>query len=149
MDNKTFLETFLDYLPHYRDNMRIYHESSIYFYGYQIPQKFLSYGIVSFYYLYWIGRLDMLEIKSKKGNKAILTVMKLNISVLNDFVTFRLKKKNDIWVFYAYRKEDLAVSTIKKYWKCYRLNYFRNKIQPLKRELIEYLYHPSRINFSI
>jgi len=139
MDNKTFLETFLNYLSDYEDyednGIKIYHESSIYFYGYQIPQKFFS-----FCYIYWKDNL-FVQFKLKKGNKTTVTTIIVDTSILNDFVTFKLKKKDDIWVFYAYRKEDIAVNTIKKYWKKYYWDYRKN--------LSAKLYHPSRLTFSV
>ncbi len=48
-----------------------------------------------------------------------------------------------------YSPKDLSAKIILKYWKRYRWNYRKNKIDPLKKELSEYIYHPSRINFNL
>jgi hypothetical protein len=60
-------------------------------------------------------------------------------------------KDNNIYEVFAsgYSPKDLSAKIILKYWKKYRLNYRKNKIDPLKKELIEYIYHPSRINFNL
>ena len=38
---------------------------------------------------------------------------------------------------------------IQRAWKKYRYNVFKKRRDPLKRELMEYLYHPSRLSFEI
>jgi hypothetical protein len=146
-NNKTFLETFSKYLSTDQFSIRIYHKSSIYFYKHQINHKILK-SLFCYEYYIKTGNLQYYDMKqSPKGFFFWISIV-VN-SVLNDFDTFKLKKKDDIWVFYAYRKEDLAVDTIERYWKKYRWNYFRNKIEPLKRDLMEWKYHPSRLTFLI
>jgi hypothetical protein len=61
-----------------------------------------------------------------------------------------VKYNNTYRVFASnYSPKDLSAKIILKYWKKYRWNYRKNKIDPLKKELIEYIYHPSRINFNL
>jgi hypothetical protein len=54
-----------------------------------------------------------------------------------------------VYNFIVYDKEQVAVKTIWRYWKKYRWNFFKNKVEPLKQELIEYLFHPSRLTFDV
>lgn len=42
-----------------------------------------------------------------------------------------------------------AVETIWRYWLKSRWKFRRKRIDPLKRDLMEYLYHPSKIDFTI
>jgi hypothetical protein len=41
------------------------------------------------------------------------------------------------------------IKIIKRYWKKYRYNLFRKRLDPLKQDLIAYIYHPTRINFDL
>lgn len=38
---------------------------------------------------------------------------------------------------------------IQRAWKKYRYNVFKKRRDPLKRDLMEYLYHPSRLSFEV
>jgi hypothetical protein len=42
-----------------------------------------------------------------------------------------------------------AVETIERYWLKSRWKFRRKRIDSLKRDLMEYLYHPSRMSFQI
>lgn len=41
------------------------------------------------------------------------------------------------------------VITIQRYWKRYRYNIIKKRIDPLKKELMEYIWNPSRLDFEI
>jgi hypothetical protein len=86
-------------------------------------------------------------------NYAIITYID-PIKVYNLFQFHKCKIENNDTDFYDvfasdYSPKDLSAKIILKYWKRYRWNYRKNKIDPLKKELIEYIYHPSRINFNL
>jgi hypothetical protein len=69
-------------------------------------------------------------------------------------VSFFIKHKihkitfNKIALVKHYNKKELALLIILKYWKRYRYNLYKKRRDPLKRELMEYVYHPSRIIFE-
>ena len=44
-----------------------------------------------------------------------------------------------------YDSKELAAKVIWKYYKKYRYNLFRKRLDPLKKELMEYCWHPSRV----
>jgi hypothetical protein len=148
MDNKTFLETLSSYFPR-KIGIRIYHQSSPYFYQYQLNQNLLDKYLLPFYYVYHFeqcgdfikGDLVYLDLKYIDNLGVTYIQNHANKSVLNDFVKFKLKLYNKIHIFYAYRKEDLAADTIKSAWKKHRWNYLRN--------LAAVKYHPSKIDFTI
>ena len=68
--------------------------------------------------------------------------------ILNKFI-YKIKKNKKGYYLHAFLDVDLAVEVIKKYWKKYRYNVFKKRRDPLKRELVEYLFHPSRIDFNV
>jgi hypothetical protein len=155
-----FIKKLISYFP---DNiaMRIYHQSSPYFYKYKLNSEYLN---KSFYYYYCTFEFNKIkspmyyyniEYIPSMDNFSLVSCI-INKRILNDFVKFKLKKidsskdHNDIdYCVFAYRKEDLAADTIKSAWKKYRWNYRRNRMDPLKRELVSYVYHPSKIDFTI
>jgi hypothetical protein len=77
----------------------------------------------------------------------------LNLNELSKFNKFRIKFfwsaywKNRIFNLYGFYKEEVAVHIIERYWKKYRYNIYKKRRDPLKRELMEYCYHPSRLTF--
>ena len=153
IDNITFLDTLSSYLPLDQFAIKIYHQSSPYFYKYQLNQEYL-FILLPFYYDYYLrnfckihkGSLVYGNIESRDGY-GIDREISVDNSILNDFVKFKLKKviyKNIVstsYVLYAYRKEDLAADTIKRAWKKNKWNYLRN--------LAAWKYHPSRLTFEI
>jgi 3'-phosphoadenosine 5'-phosphosulfate sulfotransferase (PAPS reductase)/FAD synthetase len=81
-------------------------------------------------------------------------LISIDTSFLNTFVKFKLIKfryNNNVIVYHinVYDKEQVAVETIWRYWKKYRWNFLKNKVEPLKQELMEYIYHPSRLTFDV
>jgi hypothetical protein len=52
----------------------------------------------------------------------------------------------DYWLFFDDPKE-ISCRIIWKYWKKYKFNVFKKRRDPLKKELMEYFYHPSRFIF--
>ena len=145
MDNKTFLETIVSYFRDGKLGIRIYHPSSVYFYGYPLTQEYIK---PFFYFYYFKNFLDFNkgELSYYLGPHISFDQYIAEPSVLNDFVKFKLKIYPDtitpkIHIFYAYRKEDIAADTIKSAWKKHRWNYLRN--------LAAVKYHPSKIDFTI
>jgi hypothetical protein len=48
-----------------------------------------------------------------------------------------------------YSPEQLAAIKIWKYYRKYRYNIFRKRLDPLKKELMEYCWNPSRMSFEV
>jgi hypothetical protein len=146
MDNITFLENLGRYLL-YQVAIKIYHQSSIYFYKYQLNKDFLH--LLPFYYAYHLehyggfdkGALVYRNIEYIGDGYGIDKTILVDNSILNDFVKFKLKKNINSWSIHAYRKEDLAADTIKSAWKKNKWNYLKN--------LAAWKYHPSRLTFEI
>ena len=154
MDNKTFLETIVRYLSPGKLGIRIYHQSSPYFYKYPLNQDYSNTFYYFFYKRKWAD-FSSLDLSYHLGPSTSFEHYLAEPYVLNDFCSFKLKLYPSVWsdetihVLYAYRKEDLAADTIKSAWKKYRWNYRRNKMDPLKRELVAWVYHPKRLKFTI
>ena len=53
----------------------------------------------------------------------------------------------DYWLIF-HTPRELAAKVIWKYWKRFKLNVFKMRRDPLKRELMAYCWHPSRIKFD-
>ncbi len=146
-NNIILLDTISNYLPIDQIDIRIYHKSSVYFYGYQLNKEFL-FCLLPFYYKYSItnflkirkGELVYNNIVSHR-DYGFVKLISVDNSILNDFVKLKLKKKITTWVIHAYRKEDLAVEIIERYWKRYRWDYLKN--------LAEIKYNPSKMSFEI
>ena len=79
----------------------------------------------------------------------------LHLNELSKFNKFRIKFfwsaywKKRIFNLYGFYKEEVAVHIIERYWKKFRWNYRKKRIDPLKQELMEYYYHPSRLTFNV
>ncbi len=62
-----------------------------------------------------------------------------------------LDEPNEPDEYYIYLKNydilDIKADIIKRAWKKYRYNVFKKRRDPLKRELMEYCYHPKRLIF--
>ncbi len=62
-----------------------------------------------------------------------------------------LDEPNEPDEYYIYLRNydilDIKADIIKRAWKKYRYNVFKKRRDPLKRELMEYYYHPSRLIF--
>jgi hypothetical protein len=50
---------------------------------------------------------------------------------------------------YNYTDKDVSASVIQRSWKKYRYNVFKKRRDPLKRELMAYYWHPSKLSFNI
>jgi hypothetical protein len=152
MDNKTFLETLSSYLPR-KIGIKIYHRSPEYFHQYQYR---CQYRIPFFYFYYFINcgnfnkgdfSYNSLEPMGPSGCYSKYVEIPIDKCFLNDFVKFKLKKPPNIgllsfrYILLIYHKEDIAIDTIKRYWKKYRWDYLRN--------LAAVKYHPSKIDFTI
>jgi hypothetical protein len=44
---------------------------------------------------------------------------------------------------------DIKAHIIQTAWKKYRYNVFKKRRDPLKRDLVEYIYHPKRLTFNV
>jgi len=53
----------------------------------------------------------------------------------------------DYWLFF-HTPQELAAKVIWKYWEKLKWNVFKMRRDPLKRELMAYCWHPSRIKFD-
>jgi hypothetical protein len=53
----------------------------------------------------------------------------------------------DTLIAFNYTHQQVAALKIIKYYRRYRYNLYKKRRDPLKRELMEYCYHPSRITF--
>jgi hypothetical protein len=61
---------------------------------------------------------------------------------------FKIVKLNDleyILDFRVYNLLQLSALKIMKFWKRYRYNVYKKRRDPLKKELMEYYYHPKRL----
>jgi hypothetical protein len=52
-----------------------------------------------------------------------------------------------VFLVKIYNFKELAALKILKYYRRYRYNLYKKRRDPLKKELMEYCYHPSRITF--
>jgi hypothetical protein len=48
-----------------------------------------------------------------------------------------------------YTDKDISASVIQQSWKKCKFNVFRKRRDPLKRELMAYIWHPNRLNFDL
>ena len=83
---------------------------------------------------------------------ALITVEKLFAGYyVVDIIAWILDDPNEPDEYYIYLKNydilDIKADIIKRAWKKYRYNIFKKRRDPLKRELMEYCWHPSRITF--
>ena len=83
---------------------------------------------------------------------ALITVEKLFAGYyVVDIIAWILDDPNEPDEYYIYLKNydilDIKADIIKRAWKKYRYNVFKKRRDPLKRELMEYCWHPSRITF--
>ena len=51
----------------------------------------------------------------------------------------------DYWLIF-HTPRELAAKVIWRYWKRFKLNVFKKHRDPLKKELMEYIWHPCRFN---
>ena len=61
---------------------------------------------------------------------------------------FQITKINDVEYvldFRVYNHLQRSALKIMKYWKRYRYNLYKKRRDPLKKELMEYIYHPKRL----
>jgi hypothetical protein len=77
----------------------------------------------------------------------INTFFNLNKIKIDNFIkynpyTYQVFNENIVAVPYY------LIIKIQRAWKKYRYNVFKKRRDPLKRELMEYLYHPSRLSFD-
>jgi hypothetical protein len=85
----------------------------------------------------------------------------INVNMVDtrDNVTFdKIKIDNFIkcnpYTYVLFNEKIVAVPyyliiKIQRAWKKYRYNVFKKRRDPLKRDLMEYMYHPSRLSFEI
>ena len=62
------------------------------------------------------------------------------------FIVSKLNDQEYVINYHEYTFLDFAGKIIWRYWKKYRYNVFKMKRDPLKKELMEYCWHPCRFN---
>jgi hypothetical protein len=72
--------------------------------------------------------------------------IKFYTSIISLILTFRLYVTIVDGDFKDYYNAGM---TILRYWKKFRYNVYLKHRDPLKKELMEYFYHPSKINFEL
>ena len=154
MNGLNFIQEFAKYVEKFTNEIEFY----------QNKRNFFHYGYRNFapFYYYDIKEQSMYLIRSYKIFDNI-PIIYLDLTEISKFVKFKIKFITSTHLRYhaddgssikyfmlsGFYKEEVAVHTIERYWLKYRLNYHRNKIQPLKRDLMAWLYHPSRVNFEL
>ncbi len=72
-----------------------------------------------------------------------------NYLIQRRFMLSKLNDKEYIINFYEYTYLDVAAKIIWRYWKKCKYNVFKKRRDSLKKELMEYFWHPSRIKFDL
>ena len=84
--------------------------------------------------------------KNIVSDDIINSLIDLNAVEISAWILDEPNELDEYFIYiYNYIDKDISASVIQKSWKKYRYNVFKKRRDPLKRELMEYCWHPSRL----
>ena len=83
-------------------------------------------------------------------NTLINSLIDLDAARIYSWILDEPNEPDEYFIYvYNYTDKDVSASVIQRSWKKYRYNVFKKRRDPLKRELMEYCWNPSRLNFEL
>ena len=80
----------------------------------------------------------------------INSLIDLNAVEISAWILDEPNELDEYFIYiYNYIDKDISASVIQQSWKKCKFNVFRKRRDPLKRELMEYCWNPSRLNFEL
>ena len=86
---------------------------------------------------------------NKDKNTIINSLIDLDAVRIYSWVLNKPKPDEYFIYVYNYTDKDVSASVIQRSWKKYKFNVFKKRRDPLKRELMAYYWHPSKLTFDI
>lgn len=127
-------DIYINSIKLYKELIELFPEQKIFIHNENFPIKYQTYHLKD--------KNNLIELADYLVN------YKVKICEVHNVVGFLCIDVNSI-------SENLAISTIKYYLQKYfqtfkskKYQYLKKRLDPLKRELMAYTWHPSRINFE-